>query len=603
MSFSLPPRIRNFKAFVFFITAVLLALGLVAVSKAITPHALAINCGGEAFRDSRGVEWQADQYFLGGEVYRSTHEIADTLDATIYQTQRYGNFSYSLPLKNGNYYVLLHFSEVYVLTARRRQFRVVAEGKTVVNGLDVLAEVGGPNLPFIKRVVVTVSDGNLDLSFVSQVDNAFVSGIEVVEASEKVPPFTQVENTKPSRPLSVKSAGIPFSSRLTPYPIHPSARKLSADQILHKTETPDVELGFRDQAVRMAVVKMYKNYGIDISLDETSLLSMRPTSWASNTPQPLSGTFRQPYSIDASFYHPIPGNSPRVALPSAYINSFQINAVYGGDGIGIGIAVSSSSDPRRRIRSEWYGNPATLKDYYMPVRGNALSFQGYNKNSDAHLSFIDSSSLTFLNGYKVSLDTDGVNYLSLFAAGVYPLGTLGDIGGSVASGFSEIGPLVRPGEISNPNAPIPHAVGGPVSRVWKARVYPAHSWDSFIDAANPCNGNTPANTGLVPYGGVIQLDPALSFTQVGNKYQTTVGGQKISLSLPAFRILEAMQHYGYYVMDFGCADLDVYTNISQTDVDPYGGFYGNGNGPGIQNEIQSVLTKATLYVVPPIVKR
>ena len=65
-----------------------------------------------------------------------------------------------------------------------------------------------------------------------------------------------------------------------------------------------------------------------------------------------------------------------------------------------------------------------------------------------------------------------------------------------------------------------------------------------------------------------------------------------------------MQTYGYYVADFGCgADIDVYTAIPETELDPYGGSYGNSYGPGVQNEIQSVLKAHTLYVVAPLAKK
>jgi hypothetical protein len=65
-----------------------------------------------------------------------------------------------------------------------------------------------------------------------------------------------------------------------------------------------------------------------------------------------------------------------------------------------------------------------------------------------------------------------------------------------------------------------------------------------------------------------------------------------------------MQTYGYYVMDFGCdMDLDIYTAINETEVEPYGGMYGNVNGPGVQNEVQRILSSNTLYVVAPITKK
>jgi hypothetical protein len=601
-----PRKFRNFVG-----AALLPAIFLIGgCQTAAFPIMIAIHCGGQEYQDSRGIFWKADRYFHEGEIFKSSNSIAGTTDYQLFQTQRYGNFGYSIPINSGKYLITLYFAETYFTSVGSRKFRVTAEGNTLLNEFDVLSEAGAANHALVKRFLVTVKDNYLDLTFIGQKQNASISGIEI--ATENQP--TLVKDFPPQLKSILQSGAIgapanSFSKQLTRYPIHSSAKKLTVEQILKNTETLGVKLGFRERNRRRDIVAMYKNFGIDISLDPTSqaspkLLNLRPKNWSTTTPQPLSGSFLQPYSIDASFYHQIPSNYPRVPLPIGYFPNFQFNTVQGGDGIGFGIAISSSSDPTRRIRSEWYGNPATLKDYYMPVRAYALSFQGYNKNGDAHLTFIDSSSRTMLNGYKVSLDPDGVDYLSLYAAGIYPLGTLGDIGGSVAAGFSNIGPLLRTGEATNSSTPIPHAVGGAVSRPWKARVYPAYSWDVGIDGTNPCDGTSPMNTGSIPYGGIVQLDPSLVFTAIGgNKYQTTVNGQSFTVSLPTYRILEAMQHYGYYIMDTGCTGLDIYTSTNQQEFDPYGGIYGNANGPGIQNEIQSVLLKANLFVVPPVVKR
>jgi hypothetical protein len=67
----------------------------------------------------------------------------------------------------------------------------------------------------------------------------------------------------------------------------------------------------------------------------------------------------------------------------------------------------------------------------------------------------------------------------------------------------------------------------------KARVYPAVQFDWTID--------TFANAvGCVPYGGLMQLDLAIDLESL---YKSR------KLSLPAFRILQAMQNYGVYQVD------------------------------------------------------
>jgi hypothetical protein len=123
-------------------------------------------------------------------------------------------------------------------------------------------------------------------------------------------------------------------------------------------------------------------------------------------------------------------------------------------------------------------------------------------------------------------------------------------------------------------------------------VFPASAWDYGLEnSRDSCTGKGYTNTGLIPYGGVIQLDPNLDLTKLG-------------LTLPALRILQAMQQYGYYVMDYGCTDFDIYTFISEKELNPYGGLWGyNRKGPGVQNEVEKVITTSTLYVVPPLMKK
>jgi hypothetical protein len=413
-----------------------------------------------------------------------------------------------------------------------------------------------------------------------------------------------ITSEKKSTGTSKKLNAVAFSGLLDAYPVHSTTKALTVEEILANTSTAGVTLSSTDTSTRKAAIQMYKDFGVDISLDNKNqrskqLENLAPKHWSSQTPQPLSGNFVQPFSIDAPFYHAIASNSPRVALPAAYIKGFQLNTIKGGDGIGLPVIISSSSDPSRRVRSEWYGNTATRVDYYDNVRNDWQNFRGATTYGDKTAVFINSNNKTQLNAYSVNLDPNGADILSNYAAGIYPLGTLGDKGGTTASGVSNLAALIRPGEATNPSSPIPHATMGPVRRPWKARVYPAISWDQFIDGADPCTGSGLVNTGLVPYGGIIQLDPSLKFTAVGDttNYQTTVNGQSLTISLPAFRILQAMQTYGHYVVDYGCADLDVYTNTDDSEYANYGGSY------TVQSQIQSVLTKANLYIVPPLVKK
>jgi uncharacterized protein YegP (UPF0339 family) len=545
--------------------------------------------------------WDPDNYYAGGTSYSTTKAIANTSDSAIFQSERYGsNFSYDIQVPNGNYTLKLNFSENYFTSAGKRKFNVKAQNSQILTNYDIYADAGGAYKAITKSFPVTVTNGILSLNFMGVVENAKVSSIEVLSSATPAPaPTPNPIQTPTPTPTPTSST---FSSLLTPYPNMPTASSLTAQQILANTSTSGVTLSDAETATRLAVIQMYQKYGIDISLDignfaSTILLGLEPTSWSSATPQPLSGNFLQPFSVDAPFYHAISSASPKVLLPAGYIKVFQFSTYQEWDGIGIGVAVSSASDPVRKITSSYYGTNTVV--YSDNISANAISFLPTNSGGDLHLSFINSTDKTVINNYKTSQSANGVDFNVLYSPGKYPLGTLGDKGGSVAARINDLATLIRPGEATNASAPIPHAIGGAINRPWKARVYPAYAMDAGIDGVNGCTGTGYANTGLVPYGGVIQLDPALVFTPVAGttNYTVSVGGQKLTVSLPVYRILQAMQTYGYYIEDYGCTDIDVFTNTAASEYTNYGGAY------NIQAQLQSVVSKANLYVVPPMVKK
>src|SRR5687767_8704535 len=140
---------------------------------------LAINAAGSSFSFG-GVSYLADQYFSGGQTFQVTSAIANTTSDTLYQSERYGaNFSYALPVSNGQYLVTLQFAEIYYGSAGRRVFDVLAEGGVVLDDLDVVAAAGGSFTAKDFVVPVTVVDGALDLQFVSSIDNATINAIRV----------------------------------------------------------------------------------------------------------------------------------------------------------------------------------------------------------------------------------------------------------------------------------------------------------------------------------------------------------------------------------------------------------------------------------------
>lgn len=155
-----------------------------------------INSGGPAHIDSSGHEWQSDAFFTAGQLHESSNPVSGTPDSTLYQTERYGDFSYELPVVNGDYLVVLKLAEIYWDAADKRVFDITVEGETVVEDLDLFAAVG-KNVAFDELVSdVTVNDGELTIQFTTIIDNAKVSAIEVLSVDAD-PTVTRINSGGP----------------------------------------------------------------------------------------------------------------------------------------------------------------------------------------------------------------------------------------------------------------------------------------------------------------------------------------------------------------------------------------------------------------------
>ena len=138
----------------------------------------------------------ADTDASGGSTY-STSAAIDTsgvhfpCSATVYQTERYGSFTYTLPsLTPGASYTLrLHFAEVYWSAAGQRVFSVSVNGSPALTNFDIFAAAGGKNKAVVETVpVVADANGTVTVKFTTVKDNAKVSGLELTASSATVPP-------------------------------------------------------------------------------------------------------------------------------------------------------------------------------------------------------------------------------------------------------------------------------------------------------------------------------------------------------------------------------------------------------------------------------
>ncbi len=149
----------------------------------IASKLLEINSGGTAV-DS----WVSDEDFSGGSSTSTgnqvqTSTIADPAPEEVYQTNRYGPMTYTLPgfTPGATYIVDLHFAETYWTAARQRQFNVTINGVQALQNYDIVASAGGAFLATIQSFTVAAdATGTITIQFMSgAADNPQINGIEV----------------------------------------------------------------------------------------------------------------------------------------------------------------------------------------------------------------------------------------------------------------------------------------------------------------------------------------------------------------------------------------------------------------------------------------
>jgi hypothetical protein len=150
-----------------------------------------------SWQDSAGQQWHPDSYFLGGNaLVRTTNPAQQTNsmapDMELYASERWGHFSYAVPVPEGRYRVTLKFCEGHygrhntgVGGLGSRVFDVYCNGVALLRDFDILKEAGGEGRPLDRAFsgIRPNAQGKILLSFVPTNGMACVNGIEVVEDS------------------------------------------------------------------------------------------------------------------------------------------------------------------------------------------------------------------------------------------------------------------------------------------------------------------------------------------------------------------------------------------------------------------------------------
>jgi Malectin domain len=146
-----------------------------------------------SFTDHLGQIWSPDNYYEGGEMSMRRSPVSGTPDPGLYASERYGNFTYAIPVDpRGTYSLTLHMAETYFgqnVSGQggpgSRVFDVMANGVLLVKDLDISKEVGSLHaLTETFHGLKPTAQGKLVLWFNPVVNYASVFALEVLDESK-----------------------------------------------------------------------------------------------------------------------------------------------------------------------------------------------------------------------------------------------------------------------------------------------------------------------------------------------------------------------------------------------------------------------------------
>jgi hypothetical protein len=282
-------------------------------------------------------------------------------------------------------------------------------------------------------------------------------------------------------------------------------------------------------------------------------------------------------STDSTFARKIENNALSFKLPVGYLGGGEVQTMdpNGGYGYAIGRVMARGTDPARTL-TDSLGNVIQIKVPNDLRQDGGVGIPPSLPGADRTVIWYDQSTKSYRASWQTERAADGVNWKCAFVTGNLQLPLLGHEGAIAAARIPEMAGLILPGELTA-NRPIGHALKGPTSgdKNWYSGiVYPASDIDHY-PGNNPTGG-----AGLLPYGARVRLPKSVDLT-------------KMALSLPARRVLEAIQDYGWFVDDLGVRDMDIKTSVFNTEASAY---------PNYAKEVFDVIKANAMEIVLPSVK-
>jgi hypothetical protein len=304
-----------------------LAAGFSITANTSSFSSIQVNAGGPAYTDSQAQVWSADKNFSAGTAASTTHNVANTSDPSLYQTERYGNFTYQFTVPNGGYNVTLKFSENYWNSAGNRIFNVAINGTPVLTNFDIFAAAGAQYTAIDKTFSVATSTGAITIQFTSgSADFAKISAIAISSASG----------------VSVQVSPATAS-------LHASQQQQFTASVTGNTNTA-VKWAFSPQIGTLTAIGVYT---APASVTTSQTVSVIATSQADTTKSAIARVTLLP---PAGSFTPVFVHSGGGAYTDSLGNSWSADTDFtGGQVFSTAAAIANTPDPTL-YRSERYGN-------------------------------------------------------------------------------------------------------------------------------------------------------------------------------------------------------------------------------------------------------
>ncbi len=158
------------------------------------PKTIRANVGGTSYTDGKNNFWSTDRPYhdgawghVRGHPYSVTADIKNTQDDALYQNELYWLDAYRFDVSNGNYTVVVHFTELYYNYTNGRVFDLYIENNLVLDDFDIYRQAGFQTATSRTFAGVSVTDGRVDLEFKHIKAHGELVAIELISEAPAAP--------------------------------------------------------------------------------------------------------------------------------------------------------------------------------------------------------------------------------------------------------------------------------------------------------------------------------------------------------------------------------------------------------------------------------